>query len=294
MYAMVVNNKNVIQAQNKIVSKSMVHPRNTLNDLPSTEWLKSTRSWFMLRPKGRDNKIIHPASFPEELASNYIKFFTKINGLVLDPFLGSGTTVIAARNSNRNAVGIELNKKYADLSQTRLNQIKKNNTKQLIINNDSRNIKNVFRDYGIPKCDFCLTSPPYWNQLKNKFNTNKDERRVLRKSLSYDTDYGNDDNDLGIIENYDEFLNAQDIIFNDIYDLLKPKAYLVVITNNVYKNGRMWPLAFDTMTRLSKKYVPKDEQIWCQDNRKLFPFGMFHSYVGNRSHHYCLIFKKEV
>lgn len=274
-------------------AKSQVHPRNTLNDLPSGEWLKSTRSWYMLRPKGRGNKITHPASFPEELVANYIQFFTKKNALVCDPFLGSGTTTLVARQIQRNAVGVELNKKYAELSQQRLDEIPENNTKQIVVNEDSRNLKKIFEEYGIPKCDFCITSPPYWNQLKNKGIQNTKDRTEYREKLNLDVDYGSNSQDLGMIDEYESFLDAQDEIFDNVYNLMKPKAYLLVVTNNVYKNGRMWPLAFDTVTRLSKKWVPKDEQIWCQDSRKLHPFGMFNSYVGNRSHHYCLIFRKE-
>ena len=273
--------------------KSKIHPRNTLNDLPSDAWLKSTRSWYMLRPNGRGSKITHPASFPEELVANYIRFFTKPNALVCDPFLGSGTTTLMARQTQRNAIGIELNKKYAELSRRRLEEEKKNNTIQIIINDDSRNIKDIFVEFGIPKIDFCITSPPYWNQLKNKGVTNTRDRAKIRTKLNLDADYGSDNQDLGMIDEYELFLNVQNEIFDNVYDLMKDRGYLLVVTNNLYKNGRMWPLAFDTMNRLSKKWVPKDEQIWCQDNKKLHPFGMFNSYIGNRSHHYCLIFRKE-
>ncbi len=268
-------------------------PKNTLNDLPSSEWLKSTRSWFMLRPKGRDAKIIHPASFPEELVANHIQFFTKKDSLVCDPFLGSGTTTLVARQIQRHAVGIELNKKYVELSQQRLKEVPENKTKQLIVHGDSRNIQEIFKTHGIPECDFCITSPPYWNQLKNLGLKNTKDRKKSRQIIDLDTDYGSNSKDLGLIDDYEKFLDEQEQIFDKVYDLMKPKSYLVVITNNVYQKGRLWPLAFDTLSRLSKKWVPKDEQIWCQDSRKLHPFGMFHSYVGNRSHHYCLIFRKE-
>ena len=129
--------------------------------------------------------------------------------------------------------------------------------------------------------------------MKNHGVANTRDRAQIREKLDLDSDYGSDSQDLGMIDKYELFLNAQNEIFDDVYDLMKDKGYLLVVTNNIYKNGRMWPLAFDTMNRLSKKWVPKDEQIWCQDNKKLHPFGMFSSYVGNRSHHYCLIFRKE-
>lgn len=268
-------------------------PKNTLNDLPSSEWLKSTRSWFMLRPKGRDSKIAHPASFPEELIEKYINFFTKKGQIVLDTFLGSGTTLVAARKTQRNGIGIELSKKYYKLTNERLNLIEENDSSQLAVNDDARNVGKIFKKYNIPQCDFCITSPPYWNQLKNKGIKSREERKSSREKLNLDTDYGSNSNDLGLISNYENFLDEQEKIFDRVFDVMKPKGYLIVITNNVYANGRLWPLAFDTLNSLSKKWVPKDEQLWCQDNRKLHPFGMLHTYVGNRSHHYCLIFRKE-
>jgi DNA modification methylase len=273
--------------------KPLIHPRNTLNELPTVDWLKATRSWFMMRPKGRGSKLSHPASFPEELVANYIQFFTKKNALVCDTFLGSGTTTQVARQLGRNAIGIELSKKYAKLSQERLDEIPENKTKQIIVNDDSRNLKKIFKKQGIPQIDFCITSPPYWNQLKNKGLKDTKDRATHREKLNLDVDYGDDSKDIGMIDEYDSFLDAQDEIFDSVYDLMKPKGYMLVVTNNVYKGGRLWPLAFDTVTRLSKKWVPKDEQIWCQDSRRLHPFGMFHSYIGNRAHHYCLVFRKE-
>ena len=77
----------------------------------------------MLIPKGRDKKIHHPACFPEKLVTNYLEFFTKKNSLILDPFLGSGTTLITARQTQRNTIGIELSQKYTKLYKERLNEI---------------------------------------------------------------------------------------------------------------------------------------------------------------------------
>lgn len=58
----------------------------------------------------------HSASFPVTLPSWFIKLFTNPNDVVLDPFMGSGTTAIACRNLNRHYVGMEINKEYHKLS----------------------------------------------------------------------------------------------------------------------------------------------------------------------------------
>ena len=57
---------------------------------------------------------------PVKLIEHLIKIFSKENSLVVDPFLGSGTTSIACKNTNRKCIGIELNKEYYDISLERL------------------------------------------------------------------------------------------------------------------------------------------------------------------------------
>ena len=95
------------------------------------------------------------------------------------------------------------------------------------------------------------------------------------------------------INDYEEFLLEQKKIFNEVYKVMKNKGYLVVITNNVFADGRMYPLAFDTVRSLSDKWIPKDEKIWLQDDKPLIPLGVNSAWVGNRHHQYCLIFRKE-
>jgi site-specific DNA-methyltransferase (adenine-specific) len=57
----------------------------------------------------------HCAAYPYELPARLIKMFTYVEDWVLDPFLGSGTTMKAARDLGRNSVGIELNPDYLDI-----------------------------------------------------------------------------------------------------------------------------------------------------------------------------------
>lgn len=57
----------------------------------------------------------HLAMFPEELPKRLIKMFSFVDDTILDPFLGSGTTILAAKNLDRNSVGFEINKKFLPL-----------------------------------------------------------------------------------------------------------------------------------------------------------------------------------
>ena len=63
---------------------------------------------------------IHPAPFPEELANRIIRMFSFVGDTVLDPFLGSGTTMLCASRIGRNSIGVEIDKSYAEISRRRL------------------------------------------------------------------------------------------------------------------------------------------------------------------------------
>jgi DNA modification methylase len=265
-------------------------PVNRLNDLSGKEWIKFTKSWFKHSPPPRGKtKLVHPAGFPETLVREFVEFFTKQNMWVLDPFLGTGSTLLAARASRRNAVGVEINPRYASIARSRLEEAPPSDgTRQLVIQGNSRALQAILAENNVQKVDFCITSPPYWNQLKRA-----SLRQRGRKEQGLDTNYGEDPEDIGNISNYEEFLDAQKRIFDEVYGIMKIGGYLVVVTNNVFSEGRLYPLAFETLTSLAKRWVSKDEKVWLHDDKRLLPLGIYNAWVGNRSHQYCLIFRKE-
>ena len=143
----------------------------------------------------------------------------------------------------------------------------------------------------LPLADYCITSPPYWNQLKR--NSIRQRGRIEK---GFDTKYSRNPEEIGNVDSYRDFLTETKLVFNEIFKILRPKGYLTVITNNVFANGRMHPLAFDMVAILSREpyaWTPKDEKIWLQDDKTLLPLGVYNAWVGNRHHQYCLIFRKE-
>jgi len=71
----------------------------------------------------RGNARIHPTQKPIAVCEYFIKNSTKENYLVLDPFAGSGTTLVAAKRLKRNYIGIELDGGYCEIAQKRLNEV---------------------------------------------------------------------------------------------------------------------------------------------------------------------------
>ncbi|MEW6196843.1 MAG: DNA methyltransferase [Bacteroidota bacterium] len=284
-------------------NNGVYNPNNKLNNLTGREWIKFTKSWFIHRPKARkDNEILHPAKYPESLVKEFIEFFTKKGEWVLDPFLGTGSTLVAARSCERNGIGIELIDKYFKIAKKRAQSNDEElqfttDIKQVVIKGNSLHIKKVLKENNLSKTSikYCITSPPYWNQLKRNSIRQKE-----RKEKGLDTQYSdfNNKEDIGNIDDYNEFIEWQAKIFDNVFDVLVPGSYLTIITNNVFADGRLYPLAYDTAISLtkrgSKSWALKDEKIWCQDDKALLPLGINNAWVGNRAHQFCLIFRKEL
>lgn len=64
----------------------------------------------------------HPAPFPEELANRLIRMFSFVGDTVLDPFVGTGTTMVTAARAGRNSIGVEIDPEYCRIARDRLNR----------------------------------------------------------------------------------------------------------------------------------------------------------------------------
>lgn len=272
---------------------------NKLNNLTGKEWVKFTKSWAIINPTRRkEDTILHPAKFPEELIKQFILYFTKEGQVVFDPFLGTGSTLVASEELNRKGIGIELNKKYADISRNRV--AKSLGKTQYIITGDSikinstlkKDIDIALKNFNADKIDFIITSPPYWDMLK-KSRGNVISAKKIHFQNGGDDYYSNLKADIGNLENYEEYMSILINIFSQTYDLLRKGGYLVIIMQNIrVSEGNMVPVAWDLAMRLSNKYTLKQEKLWLQDNKKLNCWGYPSTYVSNVHHHYCLIFQK--
>ena len=273
--------------------KGTLHKSNKLNDLTGSEWLKFTKSWFVLNPRQRGNQeFVHPAKFPEELVERYVSFFTKKGQIVFDPFLGVGSTIVGSENMGRRGIGIEYSKKYADLARKRLLEMD-TTVNHTILEGDSTDLLNVWNSpkNDLPeKVDFIITSPPYWNMLgESRGNVLSAHKKRAKAGL--DITYSNDKNDLSNITDYEEFLVALKSVLNQCHSILKNGGYMVVVLQNLRtRAGVMCTLAWDIVTELEGKYLFVGEQLWLQDNKQLGIWGYPSVFVSNIHHHYCLIF----
>jgi len=156
-----------------------------INCLTAKDWVKSQVAIWEFFYEKRDirDKSIHPAVFPIGLPAKCIQLFTHRGELVLDPFAGIGTTLIASQDLGRNAIGFDLNKKYIEITKKRLGQQRLIQTKQIAICDDAHNIPNYLDEGTVA---LCVTSPPYANML-NKPRLNKSMRADLRNNKHFKT-----------------------------------------------------------------------------------------------------------
>jgi tRNA G10 N-methylase Trm11 len=177
-----------------------------INCITPKEWLKNQLGVWQFNYESRDirDKKVHPATFPISLAKRIIELFTHEGELVVDPFVGSGTTLIAARDTNRNAVGFDLKPEYIDLCAKRLAQKSLlGKSQQIAIQDDARCIQGYFNG---ETASLIWTSPPYANLL-NRPRKNKSRRFRNNEQLGKIEQYSQDPRDLGTM-NLDDYTNA--------------------------------------------------------------------------------------
>jgi DNA modification methylase len=225
------------------------------------------------------DKRVHPATFPLALARRVIELFTHSGELVLDPFCGSATTLLAARRLNRNAVGIDLNGGYVDLARRRLNAEADGNTEQFILEADALTAADFIDRDSVA---LVFTSPPYANLL-NRRRKNKSRRGDLRRNGQYlqVEQYSQDGRDLGTmpLEQYGDRIER---IFSELLPLIRPRGHCVVNVPDMWWDDERIALHITVVERLRRAgYELRNTIIWDRTNivNKVGIFGWPSNYI---------------
>jgi DNA modification methylase len=251
-----------------------------INCMTAKEWLKSQLGvWqFLYETRDMRDKNLHPATFPISLARKIIELFTHEGELVLDPFVGSGTTLIAAQDLNRNAVGFDLQKQYIGLCESRLaNNNMFNNAKQVAVQDDARNIAKYFRDETL---SLICTSPPYSNLL-NRRRKNKSRRFRVNEQLNKVEQYSQDERDLGTYDIEKYTITIGDI-FQQLLPLLKYKGHCVINVPDMWWENQRITIHISIVEELRKRgYELRNTIIWDRTNivNKIGIFGWPSNYI---------------
>lgn len=260
------------------------------NELNGKEWLQYSFSiWRDIEKTKGEQSLNHPAMFPSQLTSRLIKIFSKKKDVVLDPFMGSGSTIISAYLMGRKGVGIELSKEYVNLTKRRIAniQLSLGQSKEDIIKPEiyCENIFNISKIIPANSVDLIITSPPYWDILT--MNRTADRKEIKK--------YSDSKEDLGNIHNYEEFLEKIKEAFFRVYKTLKEGKYCVVVVMDIRKKSKFYPFHIDLINKMKEIGLELDDIIiW--DRQKEYnnmrPLGYPYVFRVNKVHEFILIFRK--
>ncbi len=257
-------------------------PPNHINCMTAKEWIKSQVGVWQFYYEARDirDKNAHPATFPIALAAKCISLFSHEGELVLDPFVGSGTTLVAARDLNRNAIGFDLKQEYVDLCRHRLNDSPElADTTQAAFGMDARNIHEYLEPESV---SLILTSPPYANLL-NRPRLNKSRRGAARKNEQYlkTEQYSQDARDLGTLD-LDDYQEAMAEIYGRLFPVLKERGHCVIDVPDMWLDNRRITIHTAVVEALrSVGYELRNTIIWDRTNivNRVGIFGWPSNYI---------------
>jgi DNA modification methylase len=257
-------------------------PVSHINCLTAKEWIKAQIGVWQFNYEARDirDREVHPATFPISLAKKVISLFTHKGELVLDPFVGSGTTLVAAHDLERNAVGFDLNEKYCETSSRRLSQKKLvSTTHQVVVCDDARNIAEYLEPATV---SLVLTSPPYANLL-NRPRLNKSRRGQDRLGKQYlkVEQYSQDSRDLGTLT-VEKYAEEMATIYRSINPLLKDKGHNIINVADVWWQGKRVPIHLHIIEAMDKAgFELRNTIIWDRTNivNRIGIFGWPSNYI---------------
>jgi len=226
----------------KILEKSNepnYKPRTShLNDIDLKRWkdypeIVTDSLWLF---PGRDKSGVHEGdywgNFIPQIATQSLLRFTKRGEVVLDTFLGSGTTLIECKRLGRNGIGVEISPRVAEIAEERISQETNNyDVKTKVIVGDSGSIEvkdkigEALAEMGQEKAQLLIIHPPYYDIIK----------------------FSDLEEDLSNAESEEDFYNKFKEVVENVSDFLERDRYLVLVIGDKYENGEWIPLGFRAM-----------------------------------------------
>ena len=282
-----------------------------LNDLTGKEWLVHTKTvmlgdcdrtavksmgdaleagvMFSQAPPRDLLKKSHPATFSEKDVGKLIRFFTQSGGLVLDPFMGAGSTAIAAMAAGRRCIGFELYPVWVEVAAQRVHDQALSLDDAIMPELRCNEALDGMAGIDSDSVDFIVTSPPYWNVLHKVDHKARQER--LQKALA--ATYGKDTRDLANVADYAVFLRCLRDHFAEYARVLKPRRYAAVVVSD-FRHGRRHYLFHAHVAEQMEMagFIVQSVVNLVQDNKRLYPYGYPTTLVPNISNQYIVIGRK--
>ncbi len=263
-----------------------------MNNFSGKEWLQNSFTiWREINKTSEERKLKHPAMFPEQLAEKLINIYTKNPGeIILDPFLGIGSTLKAAYKLGKRGIGIDLNKEYCKIAKKRVEIIqedlfskkRKDFFQPEIYNDDARNLNKYIKDNSV---DLVVTSPPYWDILNMKRTADNKNKK----------NYSGSKKDIGNTVSYEDFLEDLKNIYRGVYRALKPNKRCCSVVMDIRKKDKFYPFHED-QTRIMREIGFELEEYVIWDRQKEYnnmkTLGYPYVFRFNKVHEYICIYWK--
>jgi DNA modification methylase len=261
-----------------------------MNNLTGKEWLMNSFTiWRDVVKTSEERATKHPALFPQELVEKLIRLYLRDPGsVVLDPFMGIGSTMLASMNQGMRGIGFDLSKDFCGIANQRIGKFQCTLTNETEIltpdvhNKDSRTISKVLEEQSV---DLVVTSPPYWDILNQKRTA---DGKIIRN-------YSSDTEDLGNIPDYEEFLADLKNVYTEVYKVMKPGARCIAVVMDIRKKDKFYPLHEDQSRIMREIGFELDEYvIWDRqrDYNNMKTLGYPYVYRFNRVHEFICIYLK--
>lgn len=268
-----------------------------INDLNLNNWKEYkdiiTDSLWIIpeRDKSGTHRGDYHGNFIPQIPNQLMRRFTKKGDVVLDTFLGSGTTLIECKRLGRSGIGIELLPKVAKLAQQRIRQeslFDSDKVFQEILIADStkketrKKVDEVLKKHNRQQVQLIIMHPPYHDIIK--FSDRPD--------------------DLSNAKSVKDFLKLFGDVVSNFIDLLEPKHYLAIVIGDKYTNSEWVPLGFYVMretlnrgsTDLRLKSILVKNMVNNRAKRNQEHLWRYRALVGGFyifRHEYILLFQKK-
>ncbi|MFA6990031.1 MAG: DNA methyltransferase [Candidatus Gastranaerophilaceae bacterium] len=240
-----MSTKKQLQAQQselQIVKKQQSEVKtNAYNDINLKNWrdynhIETGTLWnFATREKNNRHSYDYHGNYIPQIATQLYERYTKRYDVVLDMFLGSGTSAIEAVNMDRRCIGIELKKELCDYVDKKFSKKEKNKSVK-IINGDSasdtivNHINATLAGLEEKKAQFLILHPPYADIIK----------------------FSDNEKDLSNCISTNHFLKMFEKVAQNGYECLEKGHYAALIIGDKYEDGELTPLSFLCMQRMNK------------------------------------------
>ncbi len=241
--------------------------------------------WIMgPRAKGGKRENNYHGNFAPQIPNEMIQRYTNPGDVVLDMFMGSGTTLFECETLKRNFIGFDINEEIIQNVQNKMT--------------DCRTIQ-----YKIENCDISNREETVY-RLDNDLQTMQTDKVTLIISHPPYLDivkFTDKSEDLSQIADVTQFINVYIKAVRNVWDFLKVKGAFVLIVGDVYKNSEVVPLGFEVMHAIQENFNCLLKGIVVKDivnNRGKIGSEAIHRYRALKfgyyifKHEYIFVFKK--